>query len=300
MSTDSISNQGSSAAGQGSPAPASNQDSGELYGMVRGLQRQLHLQRSALDAVHSQARETEMKLRQASAALMTAQEMERKRIASELHDSVGSALNSLAFGVGGALVLTGKGDVAGTSAILQRVAQQVKSTLDEVRRIAMDLRPAILDDLGIVGTLSWFMREFGAVYPGIAMNAQVEVAEADVPVALRTPIYRVLQEAMNNMVKHAQATQVVVRLTGNGSNLVLDIQDNGRGFSPEQVRSGVLQAGMGLTGMRDRVDFSGGEFHIDSSSNGGTRIVATWSLLAPDASREKRKLDRGKKYDETR
>ena len=274
---------------------SSPQELSDLHAMVRDLRRHVQRQRAALDVVHAQARETQLKLRQASAALMSAQENERKRIASELHDSVGSALNALAFSVGGAMALTGRGDVAGTAAVLQRVAQQVKSTLDEVRRIAMDLRPAILDDLGIVGTLSWFIREFSAVYPGIALRTQVKVTEADVPFELRTPIYRVLQEALNNMVKHAQATQVDVRLARRGTNLSLTIQDNGCGFAPDQVRSGAVQIGIGLTGMRDRVDFSGGKFRIDSSGVSGTCITATWSLLVLDPSRERRKIDRGER-----
>jgi signal transduction histidine kinase len=295
-----MSNKSSSTLKPVSSANDSEQGSGELYGMVRGLQRQLHLQRSALDAVHSQARETEMKLRQTSAALITAQEMERKRIASELHDSVGSALNAMTFAVGGALALTGKGDSQGTTGMLQKIAQQLKTVLDDVRRIAMDLRPAILDDLGIVGTLSWYFREFAAVYPHITLHAKVEVTEADIPVALRTPIYRVVQEALNNMIKHANATEVQVRLTRGPAGVVLRIKDNGRGFASAGVQSRVVQPGIGLTSMHDRVDFSGGDFQIESSSGNGTLITATWSLSVVEMDTEKRRVNRGGRHDESR
>ncbi len=252
----------------------------DVYTMVRGLQRQLHLQRSALDAVHVQARESELKLRQATAALMTAQEVERKRIASELHDSVGSALNALTFAVGGALALTSKGDSQGTANLLQRAAQQVKGILDDVRRIAMDLRPAILDDLGIVGTLTWFSREFLAVYPHVMLRTQIEVQEADVAEPLRTPIFRVTQEALNNIIKYANATEVLVRLARGQTGIVLEIKDNGDGFvlrgSDGREQTGAT--GLGLCSMRDRVEFSGGEFHVCSAPGRGTQIVASWAL----------------------
>jgi signal transduction histidine kinase len=264
--------------GQAPPTP--EHGSGELYTLVRGLQRQLHLQRTALDAVHSQARQTEMKLRQVSAALMTSQEMERKRIASELHDSVGAALTSLSFGVSGAIEAVRSGDSADAAARLQKLRQHVKDTLEEVRRIAMDLRPAILDDLGIVGTLSWFFREFRAIYPKIALRPAVGVLEDDVAVTLRTPIYRVVQEALNNIVKHAGASEVQVVLARRGSSIVLEINDNGRGFAAGVLgaQPSSFQSGMGLTGMRDRVEFSGGDFAMTSTPGQGTRVSACWPV----------------------
>ncbi len=257
---------------------------GEVNNIVRGLQLQLHLQRSALDAVHSQARQTETKLRQVSAALMTSQEMERKRIASELHDSVGAALTSLTYGVGGAIDALRKGDSEDTSARLQKIRQQVKDTLEEVRRIAMDLRPAILDDLGIVGTLSWFSREFRAIHPKVTLRSDVAIVEGDVAVTLRTPIYRVVQEALNNIVKHSGASEVHLALARHGGCIVLEINDNGRGFQAPVVgvQSSSILSGMGLTGMRDRVEFSGGELAMLSSPGNGTRISACWPVSAGD------------------
>jgi signal transduction histidine kinase len=266
------------------PVP-SEHGPGELYTLVRGLQRQLHLQRSALDAVHSQARQTETKLRQVSAALMTSQEMERKRIASELHDSVGAALTSLSFGVGGAIDAMRNGDAADAAARLHKLRQQVKDTLEEVRRIAMDLRPAILDDLGIVGTLSWFFREFRVIYPKVMLHSAVTVLESDVALTLRTPIYRVVQEALNNIVKHAGASEVHVLLARRESHIALEVRDNGAGFQADVVgaQSSSFQSGMGLTGMRDRVEFSGGDFSMLSSPGNGTQVCARWPVAVGEA-----------------
>jgi signal transduction histidine kinase len=279
-----IGESGSSASAAGGHDPRTGED---LSALVLSLQQELRAQRSALEASQTLARQTELALDQAqselrlvSAALMTAQEMERKRIASELHDSIGQSLNALSFGLGIVMDVTRDSDAIYITELLEKLSQQIKDTVEEVRRIAMDLRPAILDDLGIVGTLSWFFREFRTIHPRVALRTEIDVAEGDVPVTLRTPIYRVVQEALNNVLKHASASEIRIVLSRRPPSIVLEIQDNGRGFAVagDSLHAGSFRAGMGLTGMRDRVEFSGGDFALHSAPGAGTHLRACWPL----------------------
>jgi signal transduction histidine kinase len=221
----------------------------------------------------------ESELRLLSAALMTMQEMERKRIATELHDSIGQSLSALGFGVGVALDAARGGDTRLACDMLEKLAPQVKETIAEVRRIAMDLCPATLDDLGIVGTLSWFFREFRAIHPGLSLLTEVDLDERDVATALRTTVFRVVQEALNNVVKHARATEIHIRLWRGESDIHLEVADNGRGFNAvEMSRPGMSSPSMGLKGMRDRVEFSAGRFRLESEPGQGTKVSASWPL----------------------
>ena len=259
----------------------------DLQGLVLELRRELAAQRSALESAQEQGRKTAValdqthsELRLVSAALMTMQEKERQRIASELHDSIGQALNALSFGIGTTTEMVRGVQIEQSIEMLHGLAGQVKDTVEEVRRIAMDLRPAILDDLGIVGTLSWFFREFRKIYPHMTLKTEVGIEEQDVPVALRTPIYRVVQEAINNIIKHANAGEIHVVLGRRPPHIHLEINDNGDGFSAEleTPHPGVARTGMGLTGMRSRVEFSGGYFHLESTPGRGATVRACWPL----------------------
>jgi signal transduction histidine kinase len=225
-------------------------------------------------------RRTESELRLLAAALMTMQETERKRIATDLHDSIGQSLSALRFGISVALDGVRSGHVDMAVDMLGKLSEQVRSAISEVRRIAMDLRPATLDDLGIVGTLSWFFREFRSIHPNLLLLTNVTLDEIDVAPALRTTIFRVVQEAVNNVVKHARAKELRVDLGRDGAEIILQVEDDGHGFNVGDPRSNTSGSGMGLNGMRDRVEYSGGTFRCDSEPDRGTRIVAKWPLRA--------------------
>jgi signal transduction histidine kinase len=212
----------------------------------------------------------ESELRLVSAALLSSQEMERKRIACELHDSIGQVLNSIAFGSGVALEMVRAKDIHNAEEMLVRLSAQAKQAVGDVRRIAMDLRPAMLDHLGIVGTLSWFLREFRSIHPDLKVTVDIDVRESDVSPNLVTTLYRVVQEACSNVVRHAGASEVRVLLNRFRDSLELRIEDNGRGIE------GGERQGMGLRSMRDRVQFSGGSFRLESEVGKGTSIVAAW------------------------
>ena len=232
-------------------------------------------------------RRSQSELRLLSAALMSMQEMERKRIATDLHDSIGQSLSALSCGIGAALDGARRGDATLAVVMLEKLAAQVKETIVEVQRVAMDLRPAMLDDIGLLGTLSWFFREFRAVHPGLALNNDIDIEERDVLPALRTHIFRVMQEATSNVVKHASAREIWIRLRRANREVHLEVADNGVGFAAEKAgRAAGCEArcgaacggGMGLTGMRDRAEFSGGRFCVVSAPGKGTRVFVAWPL----------------------
>jgi signal transduction histidine kinase len=170
---------------------------------------------------------------------------------------------------------------------LQQLIPRVKDALSDVRRVSTELRPSILDDLGILPTLSWFFREFETACSDIAVEKVFNVAEHEVPVPLQITLYRILQEATNNIVKHARASRIRVRLERVGEMLNLMIEDNGCGFDPDSIHWIEGQCrGLGLLGMRKRASLSGGSYHIESAPGQGTRIKVSWlcvpASLVPD------------------
>ncbi|MGH6884162.1 MAG: sensor histidine kinase, partial [Hypericibacter sp.] len=159
--------------------------------------------------------------------------------------------------------------------VLRSIVPMVQETLDEVRRISMDLRPSILDDLGIVATIGWFCRNFSATCADLRIELDLHVDEREVPESLKIVIYRVLQEAMTNIGKHARADFVRVRLSRPVRDFELVIEDNGCGFEVAEVMArGPSLRGVGLASMRERVEVIGGRLSIQSGKQIGTVIQA--------------------------
>jgi signal transduction histidine kinase len=135
----------------------------------------------------------------------------------------------------------------------------------------------MLDDLGILATLSWFFRRFQAAHPKIAIEQKIVIGEENVPDSLKTSIFRITQEAMNNIVKHSQADSVSLSLNCEGGRMELRIQDNGIGFDLEETHSRERsERGLGLESMRERVELSGGSLTVESAKGRGTLIRASW------------------------
>jgi signal transduction histidine kinase len=155
----------------------------------------------------------------------------------------------------------------------------VQDAVEEVRRISMNLRPSILDDLGILATISWFCREAEETYSGIRIEKRINIDENDIPDSLRIVIYRLLQEALNNMAKHSQANLVHLALERIDENIELTVMDNGAGFDIEEVLSEERpKRGLGLASMKERAELSGGSFLVESQKGVGTTVKASWSL----------------------
>jgi signal transduction histidine kinase len=207
--------------------------------------------------------------------VLVAQESERKRIAADLHDGLGQLLSAAKFGVESALA----GADHGTRSTLTDVASMVKQALDEVRRIAMNLRPSTLDDLGILATLSWFLREFRSIYRSIEVDASFPREEREVPDALKVAIFRVVQEAMSNIAKHSRATRARVRLERCPGELRLTIEDNGVGFDSREVASRTgIDRRLGHSCARERAESAGGSFSLWSAPGAGVKLEISWPL----------------------
>jgi PAS domain S-box-containing protein len=217
-------------------------------------------------------RESESRLHHLSSQLLVAQENERRRIARELHDSIGQSLAATKFILEKKLSQLSKGSPP-PGVTLEDVIPMIQNAIEESRRISMDLWPSVLDDLGILSAISWFCRQFEIVYSSISIEKQLDMQEDEVPVPLKVVIYRVLQETLNNIAKHSQADRVYISLWKQDGKIELTIEDNGIGFDPETSRKG-----LGLVSMKERVEFSGGMLAIESDLGSGTTIRATWTI----------------------
>ncbi len=222
--------------------------------------------------LEEELRESENRLRVLSSQLLTVQEAERKRIAREIHDSIGQTLAAIKFGLESKLSQVGKG-AAPPGVSIENIISLTQNGIEESRRIQMDLRPSILDDLGILATIGWFTREFQKVFSHISVEKQIFVEENEIPDSLRTVLFRVMQEAMNNVAKHSKADLVRLSLRKIEGRIELTIEDNGAGFDPETIKQG-----LGLTSMRERAELSGGTFAVESTVGKGTTIRASWLL----------------------
>jgi signal transduction histidine kinase len=192
------------------------------------------------------------------------QEQERRRLSRELHDETGQALTSILLG------LKAIEDTQGTErfpAALAELREIVVATLQDVRRLAVELRPKALDDFGLVPALER-LTGFFAEQTGIAAHLESRLPESRLPSETETVLYRVVQEALTNVVKHAQAEHVSVLLHSKPGRVAVVIEDDGRGFAEEDETEGI-----GLLGMRERVALVGGAVALESRPGAGTTIV---------------------------
>jgi signal transduction histidine kinase len=221
-------------------------------------------------------RESEGRCRLLSSELLSAQETERRNIAREIHDSLGQTLAVIKFGVENGLELVLQGNSGEGISALQKAISMIQSASEEARRIQLDLRPPMLDDFGVEVTINWFCREFQKVYSTIRIDKRIEIEEENkIPQTLGISLYRIVQEAFNNIARHSKGNQVHLSLESNHNGIALTIQDNGRGFDPEEVRKR-YRRGMGLSSMKERAELSGGTLSIQSAEGKGTTLSFTW------------------------
>jgi signal transduction histidine kinase len=222
-------------------------------------------------------------LRLLSSRLMTVQEDERKRVASDLHDTIGSSLVGIKYKVELALQGMRKAPENVTES-LDGVLPSIREAIDECRRIQLDLRPSMIDDLGLLATLSWFSRTFEQTYPAIRIEQKMDITEGEIPDHLKIVVLRVAQEALNNIAKHSRADRVRFSLRKRDDRMELVLEDNGRGFSLEEVHARKTSGeGFGFTSMKERASLSGGSFEIESVAGKGTIITASWPFSKKDS-----------------
>jgi PAS domain S-box-containing protein len=227
-------------------------------------------------------RESQSAMQVLSKRLMSVQEQERKRVASELHDSLGQYLCLLERGLKELDSLTRESMSTSGKSLLQKNIRIVKYVSTETRRISMDLSPKILDDLGLIATISWYSRQFREAFSSIVLEVSIQVEEDEIPRFLRIVMFRILQEAMTNITKHAKAGKVMLKLKNcEDGGICLSIADNGRGIvlrksSPREF----VRTHFGLASMRERSELSGGRFEIHTEKGKGTEIQVIWPRAA--------------------
>jgi len=205
------------------------------------------------------------------------QERERTRVAADLHDSIGSSLCTIRLKLQEATGRIREEAPQCSPAPLEEIASDIATAMDEVRRVARDLRPAILDDLGIVATIGWLCRELERSQTGVRIAVQCDLKEADVPNPLKTPVFRILQEGLNNTLKHSGARNVRVALGQVDDELRLTIEDDGKGLDVVNVLHGIDGSQhFGILNMRHRANSSGGSLSIRSSPGEGVVLTCAW------------------------
>ena len=207
-------------------------------------------------------------LQELSSRLLRAQENERRNLARELHDEVGQSLSAILMETENARCAEQSEDLRGHLSSIRTLAEK---TVNEVRDLALLLRPSMLDDFGLVPALNWHAREM-TKRTGLNVVVSADEAADDLPDEHKTCIYRMVQEAVNNAARHARARTVEVAVRRENQSMVFTVQDDGAGFDPRIVR------GLGLLGMEERVRRLGGQLRIDSRPGRGTRISAELPL----------------------
>jgi signal transduction histidine kinase len=242
---------------------------------VQALESEIEERKAAEQAL----RRSEQRLRELSRQILAAQENERKIAAREIHDAVSGNLATIKFALEEKLEHMTESPPSDQMP-LEKIVDLVGDTIQETRRICANLRPSMLDDLGLLTTLEWFCREFEKYYPDIRIERRVDISEGDIEdPSLQSTIYRVLQEAMNNVAKHSGADSVQVSLTRKPQRIELRVTDNGCGFEPERPGSrSDSMSGYGLAGMHDRAEICGGSLEISSSPGNGTRLQLSLPL----------------------
>ena|SRR5437763_635281 len=204
--------------------------------------------------------------RDALRRVVDAQELERRRLARELHDETGQALTSVLLAL---RTLEEKAVDDETRGVVAQVRELVVATLHDVRRLAVELRPKALDDFGLEAALERLTQTF-AEQAGLPVDFHARLGSERLPEEVETALYRIVQEALTNIVKHARAGRVSVVLTRKGDTAVAVVEDDGLGFDPESTRDG----GYGIVGMRERVALLDGRIAIETRPGGGTTIAA--------------------------
>jgi two-component system, NarL family, sensor histidine kinase DevS len=203
--------------------------------------------------------------RDALRRVVAGQELERQRLARELHDETGQALTSILLGLKAV-------EDADSAEVMRRAASELRglvvATLQDVRRLAVELRPKALDDFGLVAALERLVETFSET-TGITAQLQAPLRGERLPSEVETTLYRIVQESLTNVVKHAGARNVSIVVMRRGRAATAIVEDDGAGFDPSHVRDG----GIGLVGMRERVALLDGRLEIESSPHSGTTVV---------------------------
>jgi len=210
--------------------------------------------------------QSEALLKTISDRLLLVQEEERTRIAREIHDDLGQSLTALKMDVIGLMNATPPAE--GTQAIRDRIVSTLDATVTAVQRIVSELRPTVLDDLGLIEAIEWEAQMFEE-RSGIECDVSLPDRPLDLDPKLATALYRITQEALTNVARHSNASRVEVRLRVRPSEILLEIRDDGRGIAADELGS---MASQGLIGIRERAAVIGASVRIEGIAGRGTIV----------------------------
>ncbi len=249
-----------------------------LEDKVRERTADLQATVNALSAEVNKRLKAESMLRELSRKTIEALENDRKLVAAELHDGIGGSLAAIKYLLEEVLFKLDKG-VAVQARQIEKVVSYLLDTIKEAKHIAARLRPPTLEGLGLLATIQAVTRRFSDLYKDIRLDLRIEVREEDVPDHLKIVIYRVLQEVLNNVGKHSQASRVSICLRTHHDRIEFELADDGIGFDTgRQDPSESDLSGYGLQGMRDRAQLMGGNLAVISAPNEGTRILVEFPI----------------------
>jgi len=209
--------------------------------------------------------------------ILAAREQERRRIASDLHDGVAQTLGVVKYSVESRIAELERENPGLDLKKFESVIDQIREAVDDVRKISRSLSPSMLDDFGICVAIDMLCKEITSEVPTIDIECRACIDELSVPEIVKVAIYRVVQEALNNIQKYASARRVEVTVTAADDGVSLEIRDDGAGFDAvEAMRRSDARKGMGLASMKERVDATGGTFWLESGVGKGTAVSAAW------------------------
>jgi PAS domain S-box-containing protein len=220
------------------------------------------------ERIEKELLDSRSQLRELSAYLQTVREEERTRIARELHDELGQSLTAIRIGLG---VIEKQSELGHDEWVknLQSLKAIAETTVESVQRIASDLRPSLLDELGLAAAVEWLLETFSE-HTGIAYELSLPSHALDFGAEINTSLFRIVQESLTNIGKHSKATFVKVQLSSSAKSLILKIMDNGIGI---EKAPGKGKKHLGLIGMRERALMIGGRLKIESEPGNGTHLV---------------------------
>ncbi len=236
------------------------------------LERRVASRTAELQNLYAELKDRDARRAELVRKLLSAQEDERRRIARELHDETCQTVTALAVGLD---TVRRASSPAEASAKLEDARALASRTLDGLHRVIFDLRPSVLDDLGLASAVRWWAARHLAP-AGIAARLEIENLEDRLPPTVEIPVFRAVQEALTNVVRHSGAKTVLVQMSREPGLLRVDVEDDGKGFAPEDVAiPSETGQGLGLLGMRERIEILGGTLTLDSSPGAGTHVAFT-------------------------
>jgi signal transduction histidine kinase len=232
------------------------------------LERRVADRTRELEEANARLKEREIARGEVLRKVITAQEDERKRIARELHDETTQSLAVLLMG----LEAAGQALRGGKVPRLDEVKAVAVRTLEDVHRLILDLRPSVLDDLGLFSAIRWYADRV-LESRGISARCEFGEMERPIPPEMETALFRICQEAMSNVGRHSQATAVLVQVAPEGDGVRVEIEDDGKGFDVEAAQRREGRRPWGLLGIRERAGILGGTATIESAPGQGTRVL---------------------------